>query len=373
MVDPLLGGHSPARFLRRFWQKEALLVRGAIPGFHGPLDPRALLALACRDDVESRLIVRDGRRWTLEHGPFRVRRLRALPARGWTVLVQGVNLVDAEADALLRQFSFVPYARLDDLMVSIAAPGGGVGPHFDSYDVFLLQGLGRRRWRISSQADLELVPGLPVKILRRFRAERQWTLGPGDLLYLPPRFAHDGVALDFCTTWSIGFRAPQAQELAVALLAFVQDEIALDGIYEDPDLRPTAEPARIDPALDARIARMLAPVRWDRSLLERFVGCFLSEPKPHVFFDRPPRPLPQARFAQGLARRGLRLDLRSQMLYDDRWVFMNGDAVAWPGSGGDSLRTLADRRVLPPLPNPAPELLGLFHGWYRNGFAHLAR
>ncbi|MEP7329019.1 MAG: cupin domain-containing protein, partial [Betaproteobacteria bacterium] len=197
---PLLGGHTPAAFLRRFWQKEALLVRGAIPDFAGLHTRATLFALAGRDDVEARLLVRSGRAWTLEHGPFPARLLRTLPAVDWTLLVQGVNLESDAADTLLRRFAFLPFARLDDLMVSYAAPGGGVGPHFDSYDVFLLQGFGRRRWRYGRQQDLALRPGLPVKILRRFVPQHDTVLAPGDMLYLPPAYAHDGIAVDACTT-----------------------------------------------------------------------------------------------------------------------------------------------------------------------------
>ena len=191
-----LGGLSTATFLRRHWHKAPLVVRGALPGFEGPFSARALFTLAARDDVESRLVLREGTRWTLSHGPFRRSDLTSLPARDWTLLVQGVNLVHPAGEALLRRFSFLPYARLDDLMVSYAVPGGGVGPHEDSYDVFLLQGFGRRRWRFGKQADHALLPNRPLKILRRFTPAHDEVLGPGDMLYLPPHIAHDGVAID---------------------------------------------------------------------------------------------------------------------------------------------------------------------------------
>ena len=212
-VRTLLGGISVGSFMRAHWQKEARLVRGALPGFAGLADAGALRKLAMRDDVESRLVVREGRSWSLAHGPFRAADFRALPRRDWTLLVQGLNLHVDAADALLRRFAFLPFARLDDLMVSYAAPGGGVGPHIDSYDVFLLQGFGRRRWRYGRQPDLTLKPGLPLKILRRFTPDATAVLAPGDMLYLPPHAAHDGTAIDACTTYSIGFRAADATEL----------------------------------------------------------------------------------------------------------------------------------------------------------------
>ena len=263
MERALLGGMTATQFLRRHWQKKPLLVRQAIPGFAGLLSMDALCSLALRDDVESRLVLRQRGRWSLAHGPFRRSDLRALPARGWTLLVQGVNLHIAAGDALLRRFDFLPYARLDDLMVSFAAPGGGVGPHFDSYDVFLLQGAGRRRWRVGRQRVLTLEPGVPLKILARFLPERSWVLEPGDMLYLPPQVAHDGTAVDACTTCSIGFRAPSAQELAVAFLDWLRDRVALDGRYADRDLAPSREPARIGSAMRSRAAAMLRRVRWD--------------------------------------------------------------------------------------------------------------
>ena len=273
-------------------------MRAAFPGFAGPFSARALFALAARDDVESRLVLREGARWTLSHGPFRRADLASLPARDWTLLVQGVNLVHPAGEALLRRFSFLPYARLDDLMVSYAAPGGGVGPHEDSYDVFLLQGFGRRRWRFGRQADHALLPGRPLKILRRFTPAHDEVLAPGDMLYLPPDVAHDGVAIDACTTYSIGFRAPGATELATAFLDFLRDELDLPGRYADPDLVPARAPAAIGAAMQRRCLRMLAKIAWDRATAARFLGVFLTEPKPHVFLEPPRAPISRAAFGR---------------------------------------------------------------------------
>src|SRR5262245_52131774 len=199
----MLGGLTPKDFLRRHWQKTPLLVRQAAPGFRGVIDLAGMIAAAARDDCESRLVLRSGGSWAVEHGPFAPSRLRRLPPRGWTLLVQGVEQFSDAARQLLSRFSFIPYSRLDDLMVSFAPDGGGVGPHFDSYDVFLLQGPGRRRWQVSRQRDLALHEDLPLKILRRFRSQGEALLSPGDMLYLPPHFAHDGVAVGGCYTYSI--------------------------------------------------------------------------------------------------------------------------------------------------------------------------
>ena len=368
MERALLGGMTATQFLRRHWHKKPLLVRRAIPDLAEPLSRDALFSLAMRDDVESRLVVRQRGRWSLAHGPFRRSDLRALPARNWTLLVQSVNLHVPAGDELLRRFDFIPYARLDDLMVSFAAPGGGVGPHFDSYDVFLLQGTGRRRWRISRQRSLALEPGLPLKILARFRPQRSWVLGPGDMLYLPPQVAHDGVAVDACTTYSIGFRSPSAQELAVAFLDWLRDRVAFDGRYADPDLAPAREPARIGAAMRAQVAAMLRRVRWDGRDAASFLGSFLTEPKSAVVFEPPAPPLDAARFRRTAQRQGLRLNSRAQLLYDDRHFFINGEAMAWPARGASLLKRLANRRQLESGELDASASFALLYRWYCDGY-----
>ena len=196
---PLLGNITPAEFLRDYWHKKPLLIRQAIPGFKPLLPLEALAEMAKLNHVESRLITQVDGQWEMQHGP-----IEALPPRDqreWTMLVQGANLYHKAADALLRQFRFIPDARLDDLMISFATDGGGVGPHFDSYDVFLLQAQGQRRWRISAQQDLDIIEGLPLKILSKFVADEEFLLEPGDMLYLPPQYAHDGMAVGDCMTY----------------------------------------------------------------------------------------------------------------------------------------------------------------------------
>jgi len=366
----LLGGQTASRFLRQHWQKAALLVRSAVPGFNGMFDRSSLVALATRDDVESRLVVNERGRYALTHGPFRRVDFKALPAQGWTLLVQGVNLHSDDADALLRRFSFLPFARLDDLMASYAVPGGGVGPHFDSYDVFLLQGFGRRRWRYGPQHDLSLVPDLPMKILRAFTPEQDQVLAPGDMLYLPPQYAHDGVALEECTTYSIGFRAASAQEFASAFLEFLSDAITVEGRYADADLVPTNEPARIGRRMQRRTTELLKGIRWDADTVARFLGRYLSEPKASVVFDPPQPPWSRAAFAKRIRSKGLVLDRRTQLLYDDQRLYVNGVEAPLPRLGAQSLRALANARRLSAracavLPG---DTLALLHDWYRDGF-----
>lgn len=367
--DPLLGGLAPAAFLRRHWQKEALRVSGAMPGFRGPFDLAQLKRLAQRDDVESRLVLREGVVWRLQHGPLRATDFRALPERGWTLLVQGVNLHEPECDALLRRFAFIPHARLDDVMVSYAVEGGGVGPHLDNYDVFLLQGIGRRRWRYGQQDDGSFRPNLPLRILRRFAPSHDHVFSSGDMLYLPPQWAHDGVALEPCTTYSIGFRAATAQELGQAFLDFLRDEIDLPGRYADPGLRPTRTPGRIPGATVRQVAKLLVGIRWDEADVARFLGRMLSEPKAIVVFDPPAQPLSRAAFARTVANRGLALDARTRMLYDDEAFHINGESLRRM-AGDAPLLPLADARALPAAACRglgAPHLAQL-HLWYGNGW-----
>lgn len=366
-----LGSLSPRAFLRDYWHKKPLLVRGALPEFQGLIDRAGLFDAACRESVSSRLVLRSGRRWEVRSGPFRRRDLQALPRRNWTLLVQEVNHFLPAADALMREFSFVPLARLDDVMVSLAPPGAGVGPHFDSYDVFLLQGSGQRRWRVSAQRDLDLVPDAPLKILERFAPAQEWVLGPGDMLYLPPYYAHDGIAVDACTTYSIGFRAPTAQEIGQAFLDHLRDRLDLPGRYADPDLALQKDAAAITTSMTGQVVEMLDGIRWTRRDVARFLGCYLTEPKPHVFFARPRDPLPRARFLARAAHHGLTLALKSRMLFDRDRVYLNGEAYAPDAEATTVLRHFANTGVLTGDTDLGAEVADLLFEWYRAGYVEL--
>lgn len=371
MTKNCLGTLTAAQFLRRYWQKQPLLTRGALPGRARIVHRNGLLDLACRDDLESRLVQRAGRRWRVRHGPFRRRELDRLPRSGWTVLVQGVNHAVPAAQRLLDEFSFVPYARLDDVMASYAPPGGGVGPHFDEYDVFLLQGQGRRSWRVSRQRDLALVSGAPLRILQRFRPVQEWMLAEGDLLYLPPRCAHDGTAVGGdCITYSIGFHAPAAQELGAGFLDYLQEHLRLEGIYADPGLTPAHRPARLDDAMVRKAGEFLRRIRWNGRDVASFLGRHLTEPKAHVVFPRPSRPLPRGTFAARVARRGARLALPTRMLFRGDTLFMNGEACAVRAPAARLLTRLADRRALAPRQRIDGESARLLYQWYRAGYLH---
>ncbi len=366
----LLGGLTPRVFLARHWQRRPLLVRGAIAAFRDPLTVAALMRLAARDDAESRLVHRSGRKWLLAHGPFSRAALARMPDSRWTLLVQGVNHFAPAVDRLMRKFAFASYARLDDVMVSYAAPGGGVGPHLDSYDVFLLQGMGRRRWRLARPRAFRLQAGAPLKILSDFRPEQEWVLEAGDLLYVPPGWAHEGTALEPCLTYSIGFRAPTAQELATGFLQFLEDRVTRQGVYADPGLKPQRHPARLGEELLERYARLLRGLPGTRSEVQEFLGCHLSEPKPHVRFERPARRPGLRAFRRSIAERGIRLAAATIMLYRGSRFFVNGEPVT-AREDRALLARLADRRALEPGILPAENAARLLYTWFQSGYLEL--
>ena len=257
-------------------------------------------------------------------------------------------------------------------MVSYAPKGGGVGAHFDSYDVFLLQGLGHRRWQISAQTDRTLLADAPLRILRDFKAEQEWVLEAGDMLYLPPHYAHHGIAEDDCMTYSIGFRAPAYQELAEQFLVHLQDHIKVSGMYADPDLTVQQHPAEISTAMLDQVANSINQVRWDKKDIAHFLGCYLSEPKSHIFFDAPERPLSVTKFRQTVQKHGVALHLKSLMLCHSGWIFINGEAHQPNQRDYPLLRTLADERALPASKNYSDGLIELFYPWYLDGYISLS-
>ena len=372
----LLGGLSAQTFMQRHWQRKPLLVRQAIPtsGLAATPSRARLFALAADEEVESRLIVQKAGDWSMRSGPVARRALPSLTQPDWTLLVQGVDLHDDAAHGLLNQFRFVPGARLDDLMVSYASDGGGVGPHFDSYDVFLLQTSGRRRWRIGRQKNLALREGMPLKILADFEPEQEFILEPGDMLYLPPRYAHEGVAVGGdCITCSIGFRAPRRDEMAREML----ERLAQDAVDEEVESKlysdaatpavenPGAVPQGLRDFAEAAVTRLLQ----DRDALPRALGEYLTEPKPNVWFDgiegfdEEEDDIPLTR---------LRLDRRTRMLYDERHIFINGESYRAAGRDARLMRELADRRTLDDdaLANASEDARSLLRSWCVAGWAH---
>ncbi len=355
--------------MRRHWQKKPLLVRQAIPGFRPLLSRPELFKLAARDHVESRLIVQQSKGWRMKQGPVAPRSLPPLGQNAWTLLVQGVDMHDPGAHALLQKFRFVPDARLDDLMISFATAGGGVGPHFDSYDVFLLQASGRRRWKIGLQKDLSLQQGVPLKILQNFEPDEEFVLEAGDMLYLPPRYAHDGVAeactgpdgkAADCMTYSIGFRAPGQTELAAEMLhrlaEFGEDEAEGSSgeaprraarpprLYRDPAQPATPAPAALPAALLAFAEQAVREALKDPLALACALGEYMTELKSSVWFDEPLQAWDAEAVKAG--RGSVRLDARTRMMYDTEHVFINGESYRARGADATFMRQLADQRSL---------------------------
>jgi len=299
-------GMPPVRFLRYYWQKHPLLIRNAFPGFKPPLAPEDLAGLSCEDGALARLVLRDRRtdRWRVEQGPFAEARFATLPARDWTLLVQDVDKWDADVAALLDDFDFLPRWRIDDVMVSYAADGGGVGPHVDQYDVFLLQGLGVRRWRISLDpvASQALREDVDLKMLADFTATHDWRLHPGDMLYLPPGIAHDGVAEGDCMTFSVGMRAPAQSELLLDLAEHLAERLPETRRYADPDLIPARTAGEIDAASLARVRQALGPLAATLPTpeLADWFGRFITRYRAAQTASPPPRPTTPAAFAAAL-------------------------------------------------------------------------
>ncbi len=302
----------------------------------------------------------------------RLRRAGRAGEFDWTLLVSGLNLHLPAADRLLRRFDFLPQARLDDLMVSYAAPGGSVGPHADGYDVFLIQGHGRRRWRLCRPRAFDFVAGAPLRLIENFVAEDELLAEPGDLLYLPPGWGHDGVALESCTTYSIGFRAPGSDELGAAFL----DWLHARGLperprYRDRGLRATQHSARVPRAMIAYAADAIARIRWSRADVTRFLAEYLTTPKPQVVFRAPRPALSRTTFDARLRRSVVALDARTQLLVTGRYPYLNGERVQLGAAGRRALSALADARRLAGAQLARAMPRDLLYAWYRLGVLHL--
>ena len=346
-------------------------MRNALPSFDGLLTRDALIALACRDDAESRLIVQSNGKWQIKHSPLDERDFTRISKKQWTVLVQDVNHFLPSARDLLSKFRFIPHARLDDLMISFAPKGGGIGPHFDSYDVFLLQGMGSRRWQISAQQDDQFIEDAPLRILKNFQPEQEWILQSGDMLYLPPHYAHNGIAEEDCMTYSIGFRAPSHQELMSQFLVYLQDRIEVQGQYADPDLQVQRHPSKIGKAMQAQATSILKKIEWNPSDIENFLGIYLSEPKPHVFFDPPQKPIAPSKFMSQARKQGIALNLKTRMLSGNGKFFINGEIFTAGSTAYRILQKLADQHVLMPSPNIDNEAEALLYQWYTSGYLEI--
>ena len=369
-------------FLRHHWQKKPLLIKQALPGFKPLLSPDELMELASRDEVESRILQRSGKKWTLAHGPFGPDDFPSLKKKNWTLLVQGVDLHVDAVHALQQQFRFIPDARLDDLMISLASDQGGVGPHYDSYDVFLLQAWGRREWRIGPLKDRVLVPDAPVKLLAHFEPVETLLLDAGDMLYLPPGWGHDGIAQGPCMTYSIGFRSPTRAEFLQAFFNDCSDRVdecnddAL-AMYGDPDLRPVSNPAHIPPGLGRHLEKWVRQAVPTKEDVQAFIGRFLSEPKNNVWFDTPAPMLSPQRFFARASRSGVRLQRASRLLLrpagkDSGTAFFNGEHQHFEGQDWQNVSKLAEFRSFVAPPQLLDTVFGKYlYTAYSNGWLSL--
>ncbi len=362
----MLGGLTASEFMRQYWQKKPLLVRQAFPGFKPLLSRKHLFELAASPDVASRLVQGRGRDWQMHQGPVRPRQRPSFADPNWTLLVQGVDMHCQAASDLLQAFRFVPDARLDDLMVSWASDGGGVGPHFDSYDVFLVQAQGQRRWRYGAQKDLSLQPGMPLKILASFKPRWDVVLNPGDMLYLPPRFAHEGTAVGECMTYSVGFRAPALAELGRDVLQRISEQCETQmpmRLYADPEQTAVTQPGLMPQGLQAFARQAVQQALSQSEAIEQALGEVMTEPKAHVWFE--PQVLPRR-------IRGWVLDARSRMLYDAKHIYLNGES--WRASGADArlMRALADQRGLDAAQwqSASAAAKALLREWAEQGWCH---
>ncbi|GJL51652.1 MAG: cupin [Nitrospirales bacterium] len=279
-----LGDVPLDKFFSEYWQKKPLLVRNALPDIKPPIAADELAGLACEEAVESRLVIQDAEsdRWDLTHGPFTDETFRALPDKYWTLLVQAVDHWVPEAAEFLTPFHFIPSWRIDDLMISYSVDGGGVGPHYDNYDVFLVQACGRRQWEVGGTFDSNSPrrSDTPVMILSDWKPEQRWILEPGDLLYVPPRVGHSGIAVgDDCMTCSVGFRAPSHSEILRGFADYIGDTLNDEVRYEDSDLVALKNPGSLTPESLGKVHHIVKQYLEDKDLLAEWFGRFITAPK----------------------------------------------------------------------------------------------
>lgn len=359
----LLGGMSATAFMQEIWQRQPKVFRQVVDVAEQLPSRQELFAMAKREDVESRLVRDDARKgWSLQRGP--IERTPSLKTPNWTLLVQGVDLHHEGAHQLMQAFRFVPDARLDDIMISWASEGGGVGPHTDRYDVFLLQVHGTRRWSIAPPADYDLVPGMPLRIIDDFKPEQSFVLEPGDMLYLPPNWAHDGVAVGTdCMTCSVGFTVPQADDLARELVLRMGEHWEDEDLYADPDQPATRTPAKVPASLQTFSRQAVTRMLREPGAMACAIGEWLSEPKASVWFEPSSTP-----WGQG----DVVLDRKTKMLYDTQHVFINGEAFQARGHDARCLRRMADARRLAAtdLHSMTADAQAVIAQWHELGWIH---
>lgn len=336
------GKISVAQFLSHYWQRKPLLLRAFVSPSSVDYPLQELLAHAQRDDIASRLIRRRNSDWSMREGP--VDRRPSFRSKHWTVLLQGMDRIHDQAYRLRMAFDFLPHVRIDDVMISVASTGGGVGAHLDEYDVFLVQGYGRRRWQWGYQTAQSFQPDKPLKLLQQFRPQFEAVLEPGDALYLPPRWAHDGIALEPCSTWSVGFRAPSRHEFLQHFLIEAAESLSgPNPRFQDIGLRASRQAGRIPERLARALAQWASDFRSDRRIIAQALGRYLSEPAANTWFEGPRKKLSKHHWLKRSLSVGIALHPASRMVYDKRETWLNGEPFGAPNA---LLRKLADQRYL---------------------------
>ena len=354
---PVLGKLSQAQFLKRYWQKRPLLMKGALRPFPDVISPEEVGGMSCDERVESRLILEKGgkRPWELRRGPFNPAMFKKLPKTHWTVLVNGVDRFIPRVNAFMDHFSFVPFWRMDDIMVSYADDKGNVGAHIDNFDVFLVQAAGKREWMIEDRPVLadDFVPDLPVRLLKKFKPTHRWVLEPGDVLYLPPRFPHHGVARGKgCMTISVGFRAPKTSEVLNSVVTAALSHIDEAARYSDPDLKPQA-PGEISKAAIKKISTMIQESISSEKFVTEWLGRFATEPYGDVQLESNAHPVSPGKVGKEVASASFIVRAEGSRLAYVRsgksgiLFFANGERFELTGKGARCAELLADHVVLP--------------------------
>lgn len=344
----ILGKTSVDTFLKKYWQKRPLLIRNAIENFQSPITEKDLFNIAQDEEAISRLIEYKQGLWQVKYGPFEKSDFPKKKNAPWTVLVQNINHHFSFANSFLNLFKFIPYARLDDLMVSYATKNGSVGPHFDSYDVFLFQASGEREWKISDQKEFSLDRKSAIKIITNFRSKNSWVLKPGDMLYLPPNIGHWGISQsDDCLTYSIGFRAPSTFEIQSKFLDFIQDSLNTNKnyLYKDPNLNLQKDPAEINANMTKKIQQTVNQLRWNKNLINTFIGQLLTEPVETAIFQRP-KPISLEIFKKNLSKKILELNPKTRMLFIKNNFYINGELIEVDKRYAAYLRQLANNKKI---------------------------
>ena len=344
----ILGKISNDVFLKKYWQKKPLLIRDAIKNFKSPITEKDLFRIAQNENAISRLIEFKRGIWQVKYGPFKKLDLPKKINTPWTILVQNMNHHLPFAESFLNLFKFIPYARLDDLMVSFATKKGSVGPHFDSYDVFLFQAKGEREWKISEQKKFSLDKKSAIKIITNFKVKNTWVLKPGDLLYLPPNVGHWGVSQsDDCLTYSIGFRASGTFEIQSKFLDFIQDNLITNknDLYRDPNLNLQKNPAEINSNMIKKIQRIVNQLRWNTNSINNFIGQLLTEPIEGAVFETS-KSMTAEVFIKNLIKKPLKLNPKTRMLFIKNNFFINGELIEADKKSIMYLKQLANDREI---------------------------